>query len=556
VKLRWKILIGLAAVMGVAALWLTITHYQAKNRVAAYRRKLISQGEKLTIVELIPKPSSDEDNGASELLAATIQLKISSSNTLPIATAMPSGHSRISWKEEVLPTEEVPNVWPGIIAELDSKKNSLMAARKALEKPNLLFPIAYEQGSMILLPHLASVKQAEMCLAFDAEANLRNGNTAESQADLLACVALVNHFAKDEPLQISQLVRAAAGQIAASATWEALQSSGWKEEQLLELQRAWDSFTFLDNLENTLAMERASGQEIFDMARGSFNTVQAYAVLGTAPAGQSGFDELTELGKGLVEDPLGGFKAIIDRYPKYWAWKGWWSYEEELCYLQACQLGIEEIRAARSRKGMEISTNELESRLKSLLNSHPQAETRFFLGFAYPATVKFVTRLQAAEIARRMVVTDLALKRFRLKNQSYPDQLVQLVPQFISTVPLDPVDGNPLRYRLNPDGSFVLYSVGENGVDDNGDSSEILKSASPKPRRFSVWYKRRDAVWPQPATAEEIKAYHTVVGEGRAENRRGVHNSTPAAQRTNVPANLLQSLQQYGITNPLPVKTN
>jgi hypothetical protein len=30
------------------------------------------------------------------------------------------------------------------------------------------------------------------------------------------------------------------------------------------------------------------------------------------------------------------------------------------------------------------------------------------------------------------------------------------------------MDGQPLRYRLEPNGSFTLYSVGEDGRDDEG----------------------------------------------------------------------------------------
>ena len=42
------------------------------------------------------------------------------------------------------------------------------------------------------------------------------------------------------------------------------------------------------------------------------------------------------------------------------------------------------------------------------------------------------------------------------------------MPEFVPKVPLDPVDGQPLRYRRNADGTFLLYSVGENGKDDGG----------------------------------------------------------------------------------------
>jgi hypothetical protein len=48
------------------------------------------------------------------------------------------------------------------------------------------------------------------------------------------------------------------------------------------------------------------------------------------------------------------------------------------------------------------------------------------------------------------------------------EQASALVPGFITAIPGDVIDGKPLRYRLNPDGGFVLYSIGWNQTDDGG----------------------------------------------------------------------------------------
>ena len=61
------------------------------------------------------------------------------------------------------------------------------------------------------------------------------------------------------------------------------------------------------------------------------------------------------------------------------------------------------------------------------------------------------------------------------------------------------MDGRPLRYHLNPGGLFLLYSVGEDGVDNGGDTTL-------SPDAHNNWSMGRDAVWPQPATPEEVKA--------------------------------------------------
>jgi hypothetical protein len=69
-----------------------------------------------------------------------------------------------------------------------------------------------------------------------------------------------------------------------------------------------------------------------------------------------------------------------------------------------------------------------------------------------------------------------ALERFRLAHGNYPNSLDALAPQFIQKVPSDVIDGNPLHYRKNADGSCVIYSIGWNETDDGG--SVVLKKNS------------------------------------------------------------------------------
>jgi hypothetical protein len=105
-----------------------------------------------------------------------------------------------------------------------------------------------------------------------------------------------------------------------------------------------------------------------------------------------------------------------------------------------------------------------------------------------------------------VVLTAIALKGFQLKQGHYPAQLSELVPEFMTTVPMDPMDGKPLRYRRNADGTYLLYSVGENGVDDGGNPGPPTKNPG-----YTSYYwqnkKATDWVWPQPATATEVEKY-------------------------------------------------
>ena len=117
-----------------------------------------------------------------------------------------------------------------------------------------------------------------------------------------------------------------------------------------------------------------------------------------------------------------------------------------------------------------------------------------------------VRKVMAAETCKRVIITAIALKRFLLKHGNYPERFSELTPEFLASVPLDPVDGQPLRYRRNAGGTFLLYSIGGDGKDDGGDPSLGKGVTTP----YFYWQNPRalDWVWPQPATAEEVQFFY------------------------------------------------
>lgn len=57
----------------------------------------------------------------------------------------------------------------------------------------------------------------------------------------------------------------------------------------------------------------------------------------------------------------------------------------------------------------------------------------------------------------------------RLAHGEYPESLDAFTPQFIAKQPHDVIGGQPLHYRREANGQFVLYSVGWNEGDDGGE---------------------------------------------------------------------------------------
>jgi len=171
-------------------------------------------------------------------------------------------------------------------------------------------------------------------------------------------------------------------------------------------------------------------------------------------------------------------------------------------------------------------------------------------------------RMLVVEIQRRLTVTAIALKRYQLRHGKYPADLAALTPEFIREVPLDPMDGKPLRYRLlkgrqdvaqpprlfyslppppttvsngkaqpgaavphnESEETFVLYSVGGNRQDDGGDpmrlSPNLLETVCDWPMMLG-----RDIVWPMPVPevefVEEVIPFATSSGQALSTGAQG-----------------------------------
>ena len=92
----------------------------------------------------------------------------------------------------------------------------------------------------------------------------------------------------------------------------------------------------------------------------------------------------------------------------------------------------------------------------------------------------------------------LATERYQLAQGDWPNSLEDLTPRFLAKIPLDPMDGKPLRFKRVGDG-FVVYSVYPDGVDRGGFLSRLDENA-PKGAKcgFQLWPERDRGKPPSP----------------------------------------------------------
>jgi hypothetical protein len=194
------------------------------------------------------------------------------------------------------------------------------------------------------------------------------------------------------------------------------------------------------------------------------------------------------------------------------AWRYGWSYPDELRSLKGHQAILDALRSVRAGKsyGEAISIEDLSlarAGIHQITNDDngfwrfASSDPRSLLSQAVLSEQKFPARLLRIEAGKRLVITAIALERFKLAHGEYPESLSSLASQYLTTVLLDPVDKQPMRYHRQPDGTFLLYSIGPDGIDNGGDSTP-----PPNTREFP-WMTAKDQVWPRPASQEEIEQF-------------------------------------------------
>jgi hypothetical protein len=243
------------------------------------------------------------------------------------------------------------------------------------------------------------------------------------------------------------------------------------------MQKAWQDVDLLEAIERAIIGERVGGSELWAMLRQP-NGVRAFSSVMGPPARQipTTSEALERFASEHFLIPLYKMSSID---------------EDELFFLQSLQENLDSVRRLRTRQPWRIARQGLEqsfARLNRAANSY--ARFRYWLTLqAMPNFARAENDTVRAETERRLTVTAIALKRYQLEHSAPPASLDSLVPAFLPAVPLDPMSGSPLRYRVPESGACILYSTGEDGADDGGDAT------NPSGKDFGMW-NGRDAVWP------------------------------------------------------------
>ncbi len=507
--LRWALLLSVL-LAGAILQYVVFERVKGKRELAAWKEEMRAKGEKFTLEELKISKIPKEDNGTTDLLSAASELKLLNNTSplidygaFPLARFTAPGHVMSFLDLDDLKKCFDPSshqdlyrktspTWQELEKEIVLGSKILKKANEALKRSYLGVELDYKKGVYLLMPHISNVGNLRSWLSASASYHLHQGDLDKVLEDIES-ITLLSRFLKDDRLLISQLVRIANGSVGLNVTWQALQAPGWSDAQLQKLQQIWQSadLDLLGDSPKTFEAERIIyGVWAFEELRHSNKGLNAFLNpwTGSSTASSSSYEEF--------------FREWLDTLYAT-CWRTIWADQDELRYLQILQKHLEATRKMIVNKSWSKGQPLLKEAdtLATPTNAYDRLKHPFS-GSIVPAMHHAILKCIKYEIQREMTVAAIALKRYRLKFGKYPASLQELVPNYLSDLPIDYIDGKPLRYLLNPDGTFTLYSIGEDGVDDHGNSTSKSISYSYNPP--CGFFEGLDIVWPSRATIEEI----------------------------------------------------
>jgi hypothetical protein len=461
--LRW-ILISLAVLATVIALFYTEEDWRGKRDWEAYKHKWEAKGEKFDWQAFIPPSVPDDQNFFNapiftNMVDGKIVMVPYGNDGGPDVPrdARRSGYAVYlkettdlqAWQSyyrhqtntetmdrfPIAPQPQTPA--KDVLLALSKYNSAIEELRQASQRPYSNIPLNYENGfnaiQPLLVAYLPTLKRCSQTLQLRASAELANGQNAKSLDDVTLLLHLSNSL-RTSPFLISALVRFAIVDITLQPVWEGLAEHKWSDEQLATLERELAKIDFLADYEFTMRGERA-------FAIATIKNEQRTREL--ISLGGNGY-----ITNRLTLVPSGFF------------------YQNELAFARMSQRWILPLVDTNSDVVSPEALRRADAAVHAEMKHYSPYTVQALMTF--PALENAVRRFAVAQTFVDLARVACALGRYRLAHGEYPETLDMLAPKFIEKLPHDIINGQPLHYRRTDDGKFVLYSVGWDGKDDGG----------------------------------------------------------------------------------------
>lgn len=528
---RWLRWCGYLAATGLACVLCVLvainwSHHTGKRELETTLTRLKAEGVELDWRKI--HPVTEESENAKRLLAAgELPRETALANPAPMVGAgvFASLLDRTNWTHFDVVNGQATNMW----TDWNRGVELLRIHRRTLDKYTVALADGPPRFAIDYDDHLTHQQNSHVSLANRSSSwfaaaflvHLGAGEMDEAHARLMELLFLSRGLAR-EPAGLPGAVACNMFGTAFKCLAEALPRAHWTPEQWRALQEAFADVDWLAERRRAVQMEFALGVNWFLRIDEGTAPVPTDWVNWTPPgwlenSHDKGIEWLGEMAPGLATtayDWSEGLGEWTDRRLFAPVWKRAWLAKDALAFVESELPSVRAVSGLTSGPAFTQFTQTLRQPSESddERGYHErmirQLSSMLEGGSVMPG---FFERHLVAEHRAHLAATVCAIQRHVLVKGGPPAELVALVPEFMEVAPFDPGDGRPLRYSLNPDGAWRLYSTGLDGIDDGGDGNPV------RGRRFDP-VAARDILWPRPATQEEIEAYDHRQADRASEN--------------------------------------
>jgi ABC-type transport system involved in multi-copper enzyme maturation permease subunit len=326
-----------------------------------------------------------------------------------------------------------PDVFKTLTAELQAIQPVVLQSRLLKDYPRGRAPIEYRpDGLTTRLPWVQRSREIGEVLKYDALACSQRGEIDQALED---CIAALNsgRTTVDEPTAVSQVANISCQGIALSSIQTALAHGS-------------ASPAVVDRLQERLELECGDSPYLVASRGERAMCDRAFTYITAHPSARLPFSS------GFYVWRLPMAERIV-------VFLGLDLASDRASYLHAMNRLVEVAKGPPERWHAQLA------KLQRPLDVTRMAGN--LLGGPDPWIMNRGTDAFRQRMAQLRCMTLLvAIERYRLKTTHWPPQLNDVVPAFVASIPIDPYDGKPLRYRIIPEGA-VVYAVGPD-LEDNG----------------------------------------------------------------------------------------
>lgn len=454
-----------------------IENWTGARALAAAKLKLEQAGETLDLAELRPKPIPDVSNfcAIEPLVGITVEdeeQKKAFSNldwsrwswekhrTLLPLPALGKGCSlglpfdfqqAAAYLREVTYIDSPADASPAqVLASIDrlhpllkELSDAAPSRPKAVFLPQIGLGYKGPLGKMPV-PHMDSAQCIARGLALRSQIAVETADSENAVRSIQASLRLTQALGK-EPTLIGLLVAVTTSTYELNSIWSLLHRRVASEPQLVSVQSDLERQDFM-----RFALQSIRGELAFNT-----NSIEWYKRHGDRR-----------------EDVYAPLKRFIGEYEPSW---------HEILLVRLIPAGWFDHNAATTiqlhstwllepfKEGDVGHINRGFDELDQILGEHSGITSPHHIlpRLSLPLYWSVVRQAIYSEAVRRQALTAIAVERHRLVHGQLPARLDELVPSFLSAVPLDPMDRQPMRYRVEGNG-FTLWSIAMDCHDDHG----------------------------------------------------------------------------------------